>query len=157
MSRPCRCPGPGAYLLAWTAIPDSHSGWRRCAGRGRRASRLAGRRASRLATALAVVAAVLVAVERLDLRWPGGVEPDAGAAVLAKAWREGRSDVWVEASGEVVRVLSDDRRGSRHQRFLVQIAGGPRVLIAHNIDLAPRVADLRRGDTVRSPVYPRQS
>jgi hypothetical protein len=108
-----------------------------------------GRRASRLATGLALVAAVLVAVERLDLRWPGGAQRDPGAAVLEQAWRERRSDVWVEASGRVDRVLPDDRRGSRHQRFLVRIRGGPRVLVAHNIGLAARSPDLERGDRVR--------
>jgi len=104
---------------------------------------------SRLATGLVVVAAILAAAERLDLRWPGGPEPGAGAAALERAWREERSGVWVEASARVERVLPDDRRGSRHQRFLVRVEGGPRVLIAHNIDLAPRVPDLRRGDAVR--------
>jgi hypothetical protein len=105
-----------------------------------------------------VVAAILAAAERLDLRWPDKPdrpgrrdrpEPEAGAAVLEKAWREGRSGVWVEVPARVERVLPDDRRGSRHQRFLVEIEGGPRVLIAHNIDLAPRVPNLRRGDAVR--------
>jgi hypothetical protein len=99
-----------------------------------------------------VVAAILAAAERLDLRWPDRPdrpEPEAGAAVLEKAWREGRSGVWVEVPARVERVLPDDRRGSRHQRFLVEIEGGPRVLIAHNIDLAPRVPNLRRGDAVR--------
>ena len=108
-----------------------------------------GRNASRLATALVVVAALLAAAERLDLRWPGGAELEPGAAVLEQAWREGRSDVWAEATGRVERVLPDDRRGSRHQRFLVRLDGGPRVLIAHNIDLAPRVAGVRSGDPIR--------
>jgi len=53
----------------------------------------------------------------------------------------------VEDRGVVTRLLPDDRQGSRHQRFLVRTAGGPTVLIAHNIDLAERV-DLREGDTV---------
>jgi hypothetical protein len=54
----------------------------------------------------------------------------------------------VEASGVVERVLPDDNSGSRHQRFIVRLASGQTLLIAHNIDIAPRVAGLARGDTV---------
>ena len=54
----------------------------------------------------------------------------------------------VEGSGTVVRVLSDDNDGSRHQRFILQLANGRTLLVAHNIDLAPRVAGIREGDTV---------
>ena len=50
--------------------------------------------------------------------------------------------------GIVERILRDDSSGSRHQRFLVRTATGVTVLIAHNIDLAPRVASLREGDRV---------
>ncbi|HVY83004.1 MAG TPA: DUF3465 domain-containing protein [Steroidobacteraceae bacterium] len=53
-----------------------------------------------------------------------------------------------ESAGTVVRVLADDNDGSRHQRFIVRLASGRTVLIAHNIDLAPRVAGLEAGDTV---------
>jgi len=44
----------------------------------------------------------------------------------------------VEASGTVVRVLSDDNDSSRHQRFILELANGHTLLIAHNIDLAPQ-------------------
>ena len=54
----------------------------------------------------------------------------------------------VRGSGTVTRVLSDDNDGSRHQRFIVEVSPGHTVLIAHNIDLAPRVASIRVGDTV---------
>jgi hypothetical protein len=54
----------------------------------------------------------------------------------------------LETSGIVERVLPDDNSGSRHQRFIVRLASGQTLLIAHNIDLAPRVADLARGDAV---------
>jgi hypothetical protein len=45
-------------------------------------------------------------------------------------------------------MLADDNDGSRHQRFILEVAGGRTLLIAHNIDLAPRIAGLRAGDTV---------
>lgn len=54
----------------------------------------------------------------------------------------------VEASGTVVRVLSDDNDGSRHQRFILELANGHTLLIAHNIDLALRVPNLKSSDTV---------
>jgi hypothetical protein len=51
----------------------------------------------------------------------------------------GDSGEWVEASGVVTRVISDDNDGSRHQRFILDIRNGQTLLIAHNIDLARRV------------------
>ena len=53
-----------------------------------------------------------------------------------------------KGSGTVVRILSDDNDGSRHQRFILRVADGRTLLIAHNIDLAPRVSGIREGDTV---------
>ncbi len=60
-------------------------------------------------------------------------------------WRSGQQ---VRGSGVVVRVLPDDNDGSRHQRFIVRLASGRTLLIAHNIDLAPRVPSLGQGDSV---------
>ena len=59
-----------------------------------------------------------------------------------------RSSTQVQGSGTVTRVLSDDNDGSRHQRFILRLASGESLLIAHNIDLAPRVKGLSKGDTV---------
>ena len=59
-----------------------------------------------------------------------------------------RSDEQVQGSGTVSRILSDDNEGSRHQRFIVRLPSGRTLLIAHNIDLAPRVGSLQVGDTV---------
>ena len=60
-------------------------------------------------------------------------------------WRSGDQ---VRGSGTVTRVLADDNEGSRHQRFIVELSPGRTLLIAHNIDLAPRIPSLRSGDTV---------
>ena len=57
-----------------------------------------------------------------------------------------RSNVEVEAAGRVVRLLPDDREGTRHERFIVRI-GEVSVLVAHNLDLAPRVP-VAQGDSV---------
>ena len=67
---------------------------------------------------------------------------------LARAFERRASHVQVEGQGVVRRVLSDDDDGSRHQRFVVALASGQTLLIAHNIDLAPRVVGLREGDVV---------
>ena len=71
-----------------------------------------------------------------------------GEQALAAAFENRRSDVQVRGSGRVSRVLADDNDGSRHQRFIVQLASGQTVLVAHNIDLADRVASLKSGDSV---------
>ena len=47
-----------------------------------------------------------------------------------------------EGTGTVERVLRDDQEGSRHQRFILRLDSGQTLLVSHNIDLAPRVADL---------------
>jgi hypothetical protein len=74
--------------------------------------------------------------------------PTYGTISIEKAFEQKQSDVQVGAEGRVTRVLSDDNEGSRHQRFIVELFSGHTVLIAHNIDLAPRVADLKVGDRV---------
>ena len=68
--------------------------------------------------------------------------------VLAAAFDNQQSNVQVQGSGHVSRVLPDDNEGSRHQRFLVRLASGQTLLIAHNIDLANRVDSLQAGDAV---------
>lgn len=71
-----------------------------------------------------------------------------GDQVLTAAFENRRSDVQVEGSGHVTKVLSDDNDGSRHQRFIVRLASGQTLLVAHNIDVAKRVASVQAGDSV---------
>lgn len=54
----------------------------------------------------------------------------------------------ITLTGTVERTLADDRDGSPHQRFIVRTARGLSVLIAHNLDLAPRLDGLKAGDVV---------
>jgi hypothetical protein len=70
-----------------------------------------------------------------------------GDEALAEAFRSRRSDLLVEGRGVVERVLSDDSKGSRHQRFILRLSSGQTLLVAHNIDLADRVP-LAVGDEV---------
>lgn len=73
----------------------------------------------------------------------------AGADVLiAEAFRNGRSNVQLGGEGRVTRILPDDNNGSRHQKFLLELESGHTLLIAHNIDLAPRVESLREGEVI---------
>lgn len=67
---------------------------------------------------------------------------------LFSAMEGQRSDVQLEVVGTVVKILADDNDGSCHQRFLIRAGSGQTVLVAHNIDLAPRVANLVIGDIV---------
>jgi len=86
----------------------------------------------------------------------GAVQPSGPTRLAAvddgqigRAFKNRTSNVQVEGKGEVTRLLADDLAGSRHQRFIVRLASGQTVLIAHNIDIAPRVDGLQEGDSVR--------
>lgn len=68
-------------------------------------------------------------------------------AVLEDAFRHRRSDLHVHGEGVVLRLLSDDNHGSRHQRFLLELSSGQTLLVAHNLDTAPRIP-LAVGDRV---------
>ena len=104
------------------------------------------------------------AVDRSDLETVAELEPRSqresnsviastpsmaeGVRLLQQAFQNQQSNVQVRAVGQVIRVLSDDRDGSQHQRFIVRLSSGQTLLIAHNIDLAPRVNSLSVGDRV---------
>jgi len=69
-------------------------------------------------------------------------------ALLAQAFQQRWSNYQMTGSLPVSRLLPDDNDGSRHQKFILQTSTGQTILVAHNIDLAPRVANLQVGDTV---------
>ena len=71
-----------------------------------------------------------------------------GQDAIRAAFAQRRSGLQVMGEGRVVKLLQDDNDGSRHQRFLIELPGGPTLLVAHNIDLAPRLDALQQGDTV---------
>ena len=68
---------------------------------------------------------------------------------LTRAYENQESNVQVGGSGLVIRNLPDDTTGSRHQKVILKLSSGRTVLISHNIDLAPRIDSLRKGDTVK--------
>lgn len=76
-------------------------------------------------------------------------DADKSDAVITKAFSSRESNVQLSGQGVVTKLLPDDNRGSRHQKFLLKLSSGHMLLIAHNIDLAPRINNLREGDSVQ--------
>ena len=109
---------------------------------------------------LLVVAAVAFFFGRFSDKQPTAVEPTSqtqSAAqssrsnfeqVLQDAYEQRRSNVQIAGEGVVKKTLPDDNKGSRHQRFILQLKSGQTVLVAHNIDLAEKIKGLKKGDTV---------
>ena len=79
------------------------------------------------------------------LQWSNFVN----ATSLNEAYKNHQSNVQVQDSGIVIRILNDDNQGSRHQKFILKLSTGITILIAHNIDLAPRINLISKGDTVQ--------
>lgn len=75
-------------------------------------------------------------------------QPGNNDSKFASAYQNRASQLQIRGRGSVVKLLPDDNKGSRHQRFIVRLQSGQTLLVAHNIDLAPRVAQLHEGDTV---------
>lgn len=70
-------------------------------------------------------------------------------AVIANAFSNHESNLQVSGQGVVIKILPDDNSGSRHQKFIIKLSSGQTLLVAHNIDIAPRISSLREGDTVQ--------
>ena len=87
-------------------------------------------------------------VQQTPLQAPALTAQSEADAVLAEAFSARRSDLQVQGGGRVLKVLPDDLDGSRHQRFILELGSGQTLLVAHNIDLAPRIDGLRPGDWV---------
>lgn len=67
---------------------------------------------------------------------------------IQKAYSNKISDLQVQGHGKVVKILRDDTKGIKHQRFILRLNNSLTVLVAHNIDLSPRVKNLSYGDKV---------
>ncbi|NHC02439.1 DUF3465 domain-containing protein [Acinetobacter sp. 187] len=72
-----------------------------------------------------------------------------GLQMIREAFDQQRSDIQVMAKGRVKAILKDDNEGSRHQKFILSLDNGLTVLVAHNIDLAPRIENLSKGNEVQ--------
>ncbi len=86
--------------------------------------------------------------ESLESHLPNASQADY--AELKRIIQKQQSEYWTDSLPyKVVKILPDDNKGSRHQRFLVKAydESMPTILVAHNIDLSPRVP-LDLGDEI---------
>jgi hypothetical protein len=67
---------------------------------------------------------------------------------IGEAFTNRSSNIHVQGIGTVIKILKDDLKGSQHQRFIIRLSTGHTLLIAHNIDLAPRINSIGRGDSI---------
>ncbi len=70
-------------------------------------------------------------------------------ATIADAFSNRKSDLQVSGEGVVTKLLPDDNVGSRHQKFIISLRSGQTLLISHNIDVAPRIGSLKKGDAIQ--------
>lgn len=68
--------------------------------------------------------------------------------ILRAAFNNKQSNLQVQGTGTVIRLLSDDLSGSKHQRFILKLAIDQTLLVSHNIDLAARIDSLQINDIV---------
>ena len=64
------------------------------------------------------------------------------------AFNNKQSDIQVRGKGLVSRLLADDTKGSKHQRFILKLASGRTLLISHNIDISTKIDTLKVNDSV---------
>ena len=108
------------------------------------------RAANKALLIVALVIAAFLAVGRASRfgSTENGPISEGGGQSIVTAIENRASKVQVEGEGAVIKVLADDVEGDRHQRFLLRLRAGQTLLVAHNIDLAPRIEGLRKGDRV---------
>jgi len=97
---------------------------------------------------LAVIVGIYVGSTQLHVTHDSIAAETSSNDAIADAFDAHRSGIQVTGQGVVSKVLSDDNDGSRHQRFILRLESGQTILVAHNIDLAPRLPSLMSGDTV---------
>ena len=68
--------------------------------------------------------------------------------LLAELFVNHKSNLQVYGTGIVVSILPDDRDGSHHQRFIIELKSKQTLLITHNIDLSPRIFALSINDRI---------
>ena len=76
------------------------------------------------------------------------VQQSSDNHLIEQAFQNRQSNLQVRGEGVVVAILPDDNQGRRHQRFIIRLSSGQTVLVAHNIDLAPRIDALAKGDSI---------
>lgn len=102
----------------------------------------------KLAIVLVIAALAYGYVQEQGIAPPWSPTSVGSNTALQDAIAARQSNVQVKGEGIVTKVLKDDLDGSRHQRFILKLGSGQTLLVAHNIDLAPRIDTLRSGDSV---------
>ena len=74
--------------------------------------------------------------------------PASALSALSDAFNNKTSNIQVEGIEVVVHLFPGDRKGSKHQKFILKLSSGQTVLISHNISLAARINSLKKGDMV---------
>lgn len=97
---------------------------------------------------VAILVAFYIGWSQLDHRNDFAGLAGQNDTVFASAFEKGKSGIQAGGNGIVIKILPDDNDGSRHQHFILKLDSGQTLLIAHNIDLAPRISSLRKGDAV---------
>ncbi len=113
-----------------------------------------------------IIAVAVILFQYIDQNWSGDNETNYSELVakqeknprntpikakcqLETLYANKQSDIVIETRGKVIKLLADDTKGSRHQKFIMQLSSGHTVLISHNIDLAPRINALQENDTIK--------
>ena len=70
-------------------------------------------------------------------------------SIFKNAYDNQHSNIQVKQVGTIQSVLTDDTEGTKHQRVIVRLSNAQTLLIAHNIDLAPRVPAPLKGKSLK--------
>ena len=68
-----------------------------------------------------------------------GYEVEPGFKTVEKAFQNRQSDLMIDVSGQVVRLLKDQQANSPRQRFVIRLVNGQNLEIAHNLENAERL------------------
>ena len=99
---------------------------------------------------LALAAGIYILAQKGEMNFNDvPLEYEPPGTTVQKAFINQQSDVQILGKGRVRKVLRDDTKGLQHQKFILEISSEYTVLVAHNIDVAPRIPDLKAGDQVQ--------
>lgn len=97
---------------------------------------------------LIIIALLFVVADNYQKRHSTTPSSTTDNTSVEQAFLNKQESVQVSGKGTVVKLLPDDLKGSRHQKFILKISNNLTILIAHNIDLAPKIKTLQKGDQV---------
>lgn len=91
---------------------------------------------------LSFLLVLFVSIAPLGLSSPAGAQSGSennARSPVKEAYLNRYSNLFLQAQGDVVRILKDDEKGTPHQRFIIMTSEGQTVLIVHNLNLSTRV------------------